>query len=71
MAYITINNVERIPATTAACAILARALATVLSWRRRARDRAELAQLTARDARDLGLDPGVISFEASKPFWRA
>jgi uncharacterized protein YjiS (DUF1127 family) len=71
MAYITINNVERIPATTAAGAILARALATVLSWRRRARDRAELAQLTARDARDLGLDPGVISFEASKPFWRA
>lgn len=51
--------------------ILARVPGTLALWRKRARDRAELAKVNARDARDLGLDPGVLAFEASKPFWRA
>lgn len=51
--------------------ILARVPGTLALWRKRARDRAELAKLTGRDARDLGIDPGIVAYEASKPFWRA
>jgi len=51
--------------------ILARVPGTLALWRKRARERAELATLSARDARDLGIDPGVVNYEASKPFWRA
>jgi uncharacterized protein YjiS (DUF1127 family) len=40
------------------------------TWRNRARERRELAQLDARSLRDLGLNPGNIQFEANKPFWR-
>jgi uncharacterized protein YjiS (DUF1127 family) len=39
-------------------------------WRRRARDRRELAQLDRRTLRDLGLSEGQAQFEANKPFWR-
>ena len=51
--------------------ILSRVPGTLALWRKRARERAELATLSARDARDLGIDPGVVAYEASKPFWRA
>ena len=40
------------------------------TWRRRARERNELARLDHHTIRDLGLSPGDIQFEASKPFWR-
>jgi uncharacterized protein YjiS (DUF1127 family) len=40
------------------------------TWRRRARDRRELATLDHRTLRDLGLSDGEVQFEASKPFWR-
>jgi uncharacterized protein YjiS (DUF1127 family) len=40
------------------------------TWRRRSRERAELAHLDQRTIRDLGLSPGDIQFEANKPFWR-
>lgn len=40
-------------------------------WRRRAKDRRELAQLDRRTLRDLGLSAGEVAFEANKPFWRA
>ncbi len=40
------------------------------TWRRRARERHELAQLDHRTLRDLGLSSGQIQFEANKPFWR-
>lgn len=45
--------------------------AALAEWRKRAHDRAELAQLSERDARDMGLTASQIQFEASKPFWRA
>lgn len=51
--------------------ILARVSSTLALWRKRARERTELTKITDRDARDLGLDPGILTFEASKPFWRA
>jgi uncharacterized protein YjiS (DUF1127 family) len=73
MTYATINEVRiRNGGTTVhPQAMSARFLAALRVWRQRARDRAELSRLTARDARDLGIDPGVIAYEASKPFWKA
>jgi uncharacterized protein YjiS (DUF1127 family) len=41
------------------------------TWRRRARERRELATLDRRTIRDLGLTTSEIQFEASKPFWRS
>ena len=40
-------------------------------WRRRARERRELARLDNRTIRDLGLSPSEVQFEANKPFWRS
>jgi len=40
------------------------------TWRRRARERRELANLDHRTIRDLGISPSAIQFEANKPFWR-
>ena len=40
------------------------------TWRRRARERRELATLDQRTIQDLGLSTGEVQFEASKPFWR-
>ena len=40
------------------------------TWRQRARQRQELAQLDYRTLRDLGLSEGSARFEANKPFWR-
>ena len=41
------------------------------TWRRRAQERRELANLDYRTARDLGISQSMIQFEANKPFWRA
>ena len=41
------------------------------TWRRRARERHELANLDRRTLRDLGLSTSEIQFEANKPFWRS
>lgn len=67
MTIFTVADLRDYPAES----ILARVPGTLALWRKRARDRAELARINDRDARDLGLDPGVLAFEASKPFWRA
>lgn len=67
MSIFTVADLRDHPAES----ILARVPGTLALWRKRASDRAELAKITARDARDLGLDPGILEFEASKPFWRA
>lgn len=40
------------------------------TWRRRSRERSELASLDRRTMRDLGISPSDIQFEANKPFWR-
>lgn len=45
-------------------------LAVIAEWRKRAQARSELAHLTERDARDLGLTAAQVEFEASKPFWK-
>ena len=40
------------------------------TWRRRTRERTELAQLDHRVLRDLGISASEIAYEANKPFWR-
>jgi uncharacterized protein YjiS (DUF1127 family) len=45
-------------------------LATLGEWRRRSRDRAELATLNARTLADIGLTHGEAEFLANKPFWK-
>jgi uncharacterized protein YjiS (DUF1127 family) len=40
-------------------------------WRRRARGRAELAALSDRELRDIGLTRYDARGEIGKPFWRA
>ncbi|MGC2415915.1 MAG: DUF1127 domain-containing protein [Stellaceae bacterium] len=44
--------------------------ATIREWRRRSRDRAELATLDARTLADIGLTHADAEFLANKPFWR-
>jgi uncharacterized protein YjiS (DUF1127 family) len=39
-------------------------------WRRRSRDRAQLAMLDDRMLRDIGLSRGDVLAEINKPFWR-
>jgi uncharacterized protein YjiS (DUF1127 family) len=46
------------------------AFATVHEWRRRSRERAELAALDERTLADIGLTRGDAEFLASRPFWR-
>ena len=40
------------------------------TWRKRTKERRELAQIDSRIARDLGISPTEIQFEVNKPFWR-
>ena len=51
-------------------ALLQRAVARLRLWQGRYRARSELARLSPRDLRDIGLSPSQASFESSKPFWR-
>jgi uncharacterized protein YjiS (DUF1127 family) len=47
-----------------------RAVATVQEWRRRSRERAELAELDDRMLSDIGLTRADAEFLSNKPFWR-
>jgi len=44
--------------------------ATLREWRRRARDRTELARLDNRMLQDIGLTRSDAEFLINKPFWR-
>lgn len=46
------------------------AVATVHKWRRRSREREELAQLDDRMLKDIGLTRVDAEFLSNKPFWR-
>jgi len=39
------------------------------AWRRRARSRTQLARLSERELRDIGLTPADAARECAKPFW--
>jgi uncharacterized protein YjiS (DUF1127 family) len=43
----------------------------IMQWRRRARARHELQNLSDRTLRDLGITRCDANYEASKPFWMA
>jgi uncharacterized protein YjiS (DUF1127 family) len=43
---------------------------TIRVWRRRSRDREELASLDMRTLRDVGISGYDVKWEASKPFWK-
>ena len=43
---------------------------TVNEWRRRSRERAELAALNDRMLKDIGLTRADAEFLSNKPFWR-
>ena len=47
-----------------------RLLARLREWRRRARNRAQLAGLDDRMLRDIGLTRADAEFLSNKPFWR-
>ena len=47
-----------------------RVLWILREWRRRARDRSQLAQLDDRMLRDIGLTRADAEFLSNKPFWR-
>ena len=47
-----------------------RIVATLGEWRRRARDRAQLATFDDRMLRDIGLTRADAEFLSNKPFWR-
>lgn len=56
-------------AGSAAHSILVAAATRLLTWRRRARQRAALADLTDHMLADIGITRAQAMGEASKPFW--
>jgi len=48
-----------------------RLFAAFAAWRRRARERAELARLDSRLLADIGLSRAEAEFIANQPFWRS
>jgi len=46
-------------------------VANLREWRRRSRERAELAALDDRTLKDIGLTRADAEFLSNKPFWRA
>ncbi len=50
--------------------IVPRLGALLRQWRRRIRERDQLARLEERDLHDLGLSRGTVYAELRKPFWR-
>lgn len=44
--------------------------ATLRTWRRRSRERSELASLDERMLRDIGITRADAEFLSSKPFWK-
>jgi uncharacterized protein YjiS (DUF1127 family) len=51
--------------------LLQQFFATLGVWRRRARERRQLAGLSELDLRDIGLSRAGLYTELRKPFWRA
>jgi uncharacterized protein YjiS (DUF1127 family) len=46
------------------------ALTVLATWRKRLRERRELAALDYRMQRDIGVTPSEVAHEINKPFWR-
>lgn len=50
--------------------VLAALAALWCLWQRRRAERRDLAALSARDLRELGIAPELADYELRKPFWR-
>jgi uncharacterized protein YjiS (DUF1127 family) len=59
------------PAERGAATLLCRLSDAVLAWSERAGQRRELAALSERELRDIGLNRLDVARETAKPFWRA
>ena len=59
------------PVVDAALEIIANALALIRTWHARAHERRQLAAMTERELRDIGLRRYEANLEINKPFWRA
>lgn len=60
-----------IVASLASWSLILGLIATLREWRRRRVGRRELASLDERTLRDIGLDPGIVDYEARQWFWRS
>jgi uncharacterized protein YjiS (DUF1127 family) len=69
MANISLQDTSQV-ALSGAFATVSAVGQVLTTWRRRARERRELANLDHRTLRDLGISPVDVRFEADKPFWR-
>lgn len=58
------------PAVGTPGTILSRLADVVALWRRRSRERQQLAQMSARERADLGVTVAEVEVEVAKPFWR-
>jgi len=63
-------EIRRHSARHLASSVAARAMAGFHEWRRRAKDRAQLATLDDRMLADLGITRAEAQFLSDKPFWR-
>ncbi len=43
---------------------------TIKAWHQREKARRELAQLSERDLKDIGLSSLMVGYEVQQPFWR-
>ena len=66
MAYITLHQVTNYQPLS----IVHGLVAQLRLWRRRARERSQLARLSERDLQDIGMSRGTVYAELQKPFWR-
>ena len=72
----SLTNCQAIPFSSRFAApprpgLLARPAATLRLWRRRSRERLELARLSERDLRDMHVSSADVWREIRQPFWRA
>ena len=67
MAYTTFGRMTNYQSSS----VLSGVVAQFRLWRRRARERQQLAQLSERDLHDIGMSRGTVYAELQKPFWRA
>lgn len=66
----TLTVFQARPSTRQAPSVLSRVRDTVRIWRRRARERQRLAELSDYELRDFGASSVDRFHELSKPFWR-
>ena len=73
MKYATLETFEhsntRIPLADATSKLATRLFQTVITWRQRSRNRAQLAGLSSHFLNDIGIDRSDVMIESYKQFW--